>query len=468
MFIGRDSELTLLRQHCARKNGKAKIIVYKGRRRIGKSTLVEHFIRESDTPGYKIIGQPPAKVNRTLTELSNFAQQLSEQFAIQKPAFADWDAALFMLGDLVKAGNCTLFIDEINWLGKTHDDITTVLFTLWENKLKHIKGLTLILTGSLAGWILENLSESAGWYGRISLDETLKPFPLKDALNIIPADIKKRINKAEQLRYMMVSGGVPSYLQNFNYNETLEQNLLTLVFSPGGPLFREFDTLMKDLFRAKKGKVQKILDALAQSNLTANEIAKKIKMSKPNGHLYDDLNMMINSAFINTVHKWDLTTGSIENKEPVYAITDPYLRFYYKAVLPQKLNIEQGRGSLPKNLNSLLGLQFEYVMRENIDLLYDKLGITPDNIIHQAPFQTKELQIDWLIETQRHFYLLEFKFQLHPLDRDVVRDMDRKATKIAIPDNKSIRTAVIHVNGAKSAVEESAIIDHCINLCELL
>jgi AAA+ ATPase superfamily predicted ATPase len=468
MFIGRDSELTLLKKHCARKNAKAKIIVYKGRRRIGKSTLIEHYMSKSDLPGFKIIGQPPAKVNRTTTELSNFAQQLSEQFGIQKPAFADWDAALSTLGDLVKDGNCTLLIDEINWLGKTHNDITTVLFTLWENKLKNIKGFTLILTGSLAGWILANLSESTGWYGRISLDETLKPLPLKDAIQVIPSNIKKRMNKAEQLRYLMVSGGVPSYLQSFNFNETLEQNLQTLAFSPSGALYREFDTLMQDLFRAKKDKVKTILDLLARSNLTANQMAKKLKMSKPNGHLYDDLNMMVNSAFINTIHKWDLKTGHIDRKEPTYVITDPYLRFYYKAMLPHKLKIEQGRGTLPSNLDSLLGLQFEYVMRENISLLHDELSISKKDIINEAPYQTKGLQIDWLIETQRNFYILEFKFQLNPLDTDVVRDMDRKVTKIDIPENKSTRTAVIHVNGAKDSVKESAIIDYCIDLRELI
>ncbi|MFC3121447.1 hypothetical protein [Agaribacter flavus] len=252
---------------------------------MGKSTLAEEFIAHLNLPTYKLIGQPPAKVNRTTTELSNFARQLKEQFNIQKPSFADWDDAFSTLGDLVNHGNCILLIYEINWLGKT-------------------------------------------------------------------------------------------------------------------------------------------------------------------------------------TYKWNLMNGDFSKKDAVYAITDPYLRFYYKAVLPHKAKIEQGRGSLPDNIDSLLGLQFEYVMQDNLKPIYKILGINESDIINEAPYQAKGIQIDWLIETKRNFCILEFQFKLHPLDADVVRNMDKKISRIQIPENKSIRTAVVHVNGVKDTMEQSAIIGHCINLLQ--
>ena len=107
-------------------------------------------------------------------------------------------------------------------------------------------------------------------------------------------------------------------------------------------------------------------------------------------------------------------------------------------------------------------------MQDNLKPVYEVLGINEHDIINEAPYQTKGLQIDWLIETKRNFYILEFKFKLHPLDTDVVRDMDKKVTRIELPENKSVRTAVIHVNGVKDSVEQSAIIDHCVNLCNLI
>ncbi|WP_199438538.1 AAA family ATPase [Vibrio owensii] len=468
MFAGRKKELKTLEKNYSRKGERAKLIVYKGRRRVGKSTLIEFFMANVGMKHFKIIGQPPAKVNRTTTELSNFAQQLSDQFNIQKPAFADWDAALSMLGDLVAEGNCILMIDEINWLAKTHPDITTVLFTLWENKLKHVKGLTLILTGSLAGWILENLSESAGWYGRINLDETLYPLPLQDALNVIPENIRKRTSKAEQIRYSLVCGGIPSYLQSFNYSETLEDNLQRLAFSPSGELFREYETLMNDLFRAKGTRIKQILEALSKGNLSAAEIAKKLKLQKPNGHLYDDLLMMQHSSFITPLYKWNFKEGGLVEYDPVYVITDPYLRFYYKAIKPNIKTNAKKPVPLPANLDSILGLQFEYVMRENIELLYNALGLTEAEIINAAPFQTTGLQIDWLIETKRYFYIVEFKFQAKQLGSSVLRDMDKKIHKLDIPHNKSVRTAIVHVNGAEDRVKESAFIDYLIDLCDLV
>ncbi|WED24000.1 ATP-binding protein [Vibrio sp. JC009] len=468
MFAGRRNELKILNKTYAKEGERAKLIVYKGRRRVGKSTLIEFFMSKLGVKCFKIIGQPPAKVNRTATELSNFAQQLSEQFNIQKPAFADWDAALSMLGDLVSDGNCVLMIDEINWLGKTHDDITTVLFTVWESKLKHIKGFTLILTGSLAGWILENLSESTGWYGRINLDATLTPLPLQDALDIIPKDVKKRMSKAEQIRYMLVSGGIPSYLQSFNYHESLEDNLKLLAFSSSGELFREYDTLMKDLFRAKGTRIKQILDALSKGNLTALEIARKLKLERPNGHLYSDLLMMQHSSFITPMYKWNFNEGGLVYHDPVYVITDPYLRFYYKAIFPHNKAITHGSAPLPSNLDSLLGLQFEYVMRENVELLYEALGLSAGDVLNAAPYQSKGVQIDWLIETKRYFYIVEFKFQSKPLDTSLLRDMDKKIIKVDFPSEKSIRTVVVHVNGASQKVEQSGIIDYSLNLCDLI
>ncbi|MCY9870463.1 AAA family ATPase [Vibrio barjaei] len=468
MFTGRVNELKKLEKTYSKKGQDAKVIVYKGRRRVGKSTLVEFFMSKLGIKCYKIVGQPPAKVNRTTSELSNFAQQLSDQFGIQKPAFNDWDSAIAMLSDLVSEGNCVLMIDEINWLGKTHGDITTILFTEWESKLKHIKGFTLIMTGSLAGWILENVSESAGWYGRIALDETLQPLPLKDSLALIPSDIRKRMSKSEQIRYMLVSGGIPSYLKAFDYSQTLEDNLREIAYSKSGELYREFDTLMKDLFRAKGNRIKRILDSLSQRNLTAQEIAKSLKLDRPNGHLYSDLEMMQHSSFITPVYKWNFAESSFVSTEPSYVITDPYLRFYYKAIKPYKRSIEAGSdpSPLPKNLDSLLGLQFEYLMRENVSLLYDELNLKPGDVINAAPYQVKGLQIDWLVETKRYFYIIEFKFQVDPLGSKVIQDMDKKVMKLDAP--KSVRTVIVHVNGVEDRVTQSAIIDKTINLCDLV
>lgn len=469
MFIGREQEISELEEAIADKGGRAKVIVLSGRRRVGKSALIEYFCTNClDMSFYKLIGMPPQKVNRLSIELANLSVQMKDTFDVPKPVLNDWDEALWTMAKYVEGGNCALMIDEINWFGKSHGNITNILFTLWENKLKHIKGFTLILTGSLASWIQEHITESEGWYGRLSWEKTLQPLPLVDALKIIPAEIRERMAVSEQLRYIMVSGGIPSYLEVFNYSKSLEDNLKREAYSASGYLFREFEILMKDLFRTKGVRVKNILNILSKGKRTAVYIAKKLGLDKPNGHLYDDLGMMEKSAFIRSIKPWDLDSGSFQGKDAQYYISDPYLRFYYKGILPQTEAIKLGAAKLPENLDSLLGYQFEYVLRENMDLVYKALSINNEDVLMAAPYQNKELQIDLLIETRRYFYIVEMKFHLKPLIMDVVKSMKQKLERFACPVNKSVRTAIINVNDAVEKVKNSDTIDICVNISDHL
>ena len=469
MFVGREQEKWELEEAIASKDNLAKVIVLTGRRRVGKSALIEHFCTNLlDMPFYKLIGLPPKKVNRSSIELANLAVQIKNTFDVPRPVLSDWDEALWAIAKYVEGGNCVLLIDEINWFGKSHGDITSILFTLWESKLKHIKGFTLILTGSLASWIQKNISESEGWYGRLSWEKILQPLPLVDAVKIIPPEIRERMAVSEQLRYIMISGGIPRYLEIFNYSKSLEDNLKREAYSSSGYLFREFEILMKDLFRSKGERVKNILNILSSGKHTAVEVAKNIGLDRPNGHLYADLDMMEKSAFIRSVRTWDLDSGSFDNKDAQYYISDPYLRFYYKGILPQSEAIKLGTAKLPDNLDSLLGYQFEYVMRENLSLVYKALSVNSEDVLRAAPYQIKGLQIDLLVETRRYFYIVELKFHLKPLGMDVIKSMKQKVDRFPCPANKSVRTAIIHINGAEEKVKNNDYIDICINISDFL
>ena len=469
MFIGRKNEIKSLKSAVAKTNGIAKILVLTGRRRVGKSALIEHFCqKQSNKHFYKLIGMPPKKQNRTKLELANLATQMTETFNIPKPVLNDWDDALFAIGKYVEHGNCILMIDEINWFGKTHGDISSSLFTLWENKLKNIKGFTLIFTGSLAGWIKDNFSEDTAWYGRLSWESVLQPIPMNDALEFIPSLIRQRLTINEQIRYLLISGGIPSYLLEFDFSENFEDNLKRSAYSSSGYLFREFSTLMTDLFRTKGKRIEQILYILSKDKCSAEQIAHKLKLEKANGHLYKDLDMMEQSAFIRSVKPWNLAKGTFNNRDAIFYISDPYIRFYFKGILPHTESIKSGCARLPDNLDSLLGFQFEYVMRENLNTLCKALALESKSILRFAPYQIKGLQIDILIETRRYFYIVELKFCSAPLDSRVVRDMKQKLDRFKCPANKSVKTAVIHVNGASDNVQNSDYIDICENLSDHL
>lgn len=154
MFIGRKKELKQLSEWTVKKQ--AKVIVFTGRRRVGKSALIKYFGEHQKKPYDELIGQPPGKNNRQSVELANISQQISDTFNTHRPMLTDWEQALSVIAQCVEGGNCILMIDEINWFGKTALNMSESLFTLWESKLKMLPSFTLILTGSLAGWIDDN------------------------------------------------------------------------------------------------------------------------------------------------------------------------------------------------------------------------------------------------------------------------------------------------------------------------
>jgi hypothetical protein len=157
-----------------------------------------------------------------------------------------------------------------------------------------------------------------------------------------------------------------------------------LAYSRSGYLFNEYDQLMRELFRAKKTKIDKILGALGDKNRTEDEIAKGLSLSKANGDLYADLVMMEKSFFIDVEQPWDISSNTVSSRNKKYYLSDPYLRFYHKAILSCKNKIEKSVASLPKNLALLLGFQFEYVMKQNIALIFKILGINAQDVEHYA------------------------------------------------------------------------------------
>ncbi len=462
MFVGRNSELKSLKSAVAKPGGKATVIVLTGRRRVGKSTLIEHFAeKQKSLSFFKITGTPPKKVNRTKVELSALATQIATTFQAPKPVLHDWNDAIFALKNYLQQGDCLFLIDEVNWFAKTHDDPSGTLFTLWETHLKHVKGLTLIMTGSLAGWIQQNILENTGWYGRISWQHILNPLPLTDTLKFIPAARRQRLSNHEIMSYALVAGGIPFYWERFDFTQSFAHNIQRLAFTSDGYFYSEFPTLMKDLFRSKAERVETILRFLSSQRRSATEIALHLGLDKPNGYLYQTLEMMEKSAFISTTYPWDLKTGKRSDYDPCYYISDPYIRFYFKAIEPQLRQIARGNGRAPANLDSLLGLQFEHVMRNNIDIVFRALRINASDVLDYDRYLGQELEVDLLIETRRSFYLVEMKYFARKVPAKIAKDIRQKLERFGLPRNKSVRSAILHVNGVAESLESNEYIDIC-------
>jgi|SRR5579872_2031413 AAA+ ATPase superfamily predicted ATPase len=177
MFIGRESELQPLQEF--KKRNIAGIVVICGRRRIDKSTLVEHF--SSGMRFLEFYGLAPRKGLTPRDQLDHFGELLGLAFGLPSAKFDNWNHAFDTLAGLTAHGEVIIFLDEISWLAGSDKAFVGKLKGVWDTKFKKNPQLTLILCGSVTSWIEKNILCNKEFMGRVSLTLKLEEMPLADA-----------------------------------------------------------------------------------------------------------------------------------------------------------------------------------------------------------------------------------------------------------------------------------------------
>lgn len=469
-FIGRKTELHDLTITAQRPG--AKFVVIKGRRRVGKSTLTKQFAKtQKHLRHYYLTGIPPSQTAGAQAELDNFSHQMKTVFKLKHLDATDWDTLLDRLGDCVAPGKCILIIDEINWVARSDVQFNNRLWRLWETRLSQLEDFVLILSGSLAGWIENKFTRNTGYLGRISWNMTLDEMPIHDALQFFVTN-NKRISTYERLRILMVTGGIPRYLEEILPALTAEDNIKRLCFNPAGLLFNEYDQLLNDLFQRSNEIYRKIIEALADTPLTMQALQDKIDRSK-SGVISRYINDLCASGFLAKQYTWNIKTGKVSNRYKI-RIIDNYIRFYLKAIKPNLNSILAGNHNLPKNYFSILGFQFENVILKNKQLLMRALNVTQEHIVAEGPYYQNSTtkhpgcQIDYLLQTTHTLYVVEIKFRREEIPKSIIKEVEQKINALIIPRHKSVRPVLVHVNGVSEAVEQAEYFDTIIDFPALL
>jgi AAA+ ATPase superfamily predicted ATPase len=245
MFIGREYELNLMIEF--KKRNTAGLIVCRGRRRIGKSTLIQQFGKKFDS-FYEFYGLAPRDKMTLNDQLKNFSELFTQYFGVNI-RFNNWTDAFSTLAEFTSKGNVLILLDEISWMGSKDKDFAGKLKGIWDTKFKKNRKLILVLCGSVSSWINKNILNDKGFLGRVSLTITLDELPLSDAHQFWSKN--KRISSYEKFKLLSITGGVPRYLEEIIPSLSAEQNIKRMCFSKEGFLFTEFDKIFKDIFYNK-------------------------------------------------------------------------------------------------------------------------------------------------------------------------------------------------------------------------
>ena len=468
MFIGREEELAQLKEFKKRKV--AGIIVCCGRRRIGKSTLIEHFGER--TRFLEFYGLAPSEELTNQDQLAHFGELMGLRFNIPAMKFENWNHAFTTLAGLTSSGRVIIFLDEISWMAGRDQDFPAKLKGVWDTKFKKNHELILVLCGSVSSWIQDNILNDKGFMGRVSLTINLEEMPLYDA-NKFWAN--RMVSSYEKFKILCVTGGIPRYLEEIQPEQTAEQNIKRMCFSKGGILVEEFDKIFVDMFSRRANDYKRIVQVLSHSTLEQAEICKRLGVNQTGG-FSKMLTTLQQSGFLARDYVYN---GTVKRaKLYKYRLKDNYLRFYLNYIEPKKKLIEQGvyrdlhLEELPGWL-SIIGLQFENLVLSNLNALQRLLQISPSSVLSVSPYfqhktqRTQACQIDLLIQTRHTLYICEIKFRKQ-IPLSVVDEVKEKIHKIKIPKTTSVRPVLIYEGELSSNIKAENFFSHLISFEDLL
>ena len=414
-MIGRELEMQALQRALDKKT--AQIIVVYGRRRVGKTFLVNEFFNNKYAfkhTAVSLIGKETAK-GRMRAQLSEFFYSLKTYgLSEDTKCPGSWSEAFHLLQELLDSkadgSNQVIFIDELPWMDTPRSSFINAFEHFcndWCSARKYVK---LVVCGSATSWICDEMIDSkGGLYDRVTSMIYVRPFTLRECEKYFREE-GFHLDRYDIVQAYMAFGGIPYYLSQFREDLSVVQNIDDLLFDKDSILYDEFDKLFSSQF-ANPDALKSIISAAAgkRCGLTREELAAKIEASS-GGTLSTSLKALEKSRLL-------VSYKSFGTKTFRYRVSDPFCSFYLhyvKANRTQK-NFWQMHYNSPM-MNSWLGYAFEEIVFYHIDQVKQALGIsgvcTSESAWTIEGTSTQEgMQIDLLIDrSDRIINICEIKF----------------------------------------------------------
>jgi len=369
LFVGREYELDLLREPNWRDH--AKLAVLYGRRRVGKTALVEEAFAGDLV--WKFEGVENAKAS---LQIALFLEQLSHYTGEQVGGASSWsdcfrllDAALVEQFEVEPSRRLVVFFDEFQWMCSMRSTLVSEFKFFWDNYFRKHQAALFILCGSISSFIVRRVVQSKALYGRVDLELHLKPLSSRESASFFPEDRPEE----ERLQAHLLFGGIPQYLIELNPKRSLIQNINESAFRPSGYFFQEFDRLFLSHF-ATNPRYKKILERLASGPAGSAALAKAVGAST-GGSLTRLLEELELAGFI---ERYSPLAKPRNSRLVRYRLLDEYLHLYFALILPNARRILAGSVNYAQitqtpAFGQWLGLAFERFCLRNAVLLADHL-----------------------------------------------------------------------------------------------
>lgn len=424
-FVDRDSEIKRLERALNDNRGSQFVVIY-GRRRLGKSTLIRHVLKEDDI--YYMAD---------MTEQSQQIAMLSKTIAYKFPGFdkviyPDWDSLIVSLKHRTSE-RFTICFDEFPYMVKANSSLPSVI-------QRHIDSkdlpFNIIVCGSSQQMMHSMVLDSASpLYGRSDVVMKIEPIPIKYLQEVMNLDSVQTIEE------YAVWGGVPRYWELREKESSLISAIEYLLFDVNGTLYDEPSKLFLDDFQ-QTALSSSIISLMGNGVNRFSEVAARLQ--KKATDLSNPFAKLMQLGYIERENPFgeDLRNS----KKSIYQLSDPFLCAYYKYVVPNRSLIGLGRKTMVVDLfkqsfNEFVGKYWERLCRnvvsgnELFGVVWNKASRWWGNVKNGS--SSKMIEIDVVAESfdkkkiligeckwtekenaSRLFYELENKARMLPFVKD--------------------------------------------------
>lgn len=453
-FWGRQKELATLDR--LYKNDRFEFFPVYGRRRVGKSELLLHSIKNHKALYF--LGKR-ATPELQIREFMEEAARVFEDSLLGQLPCRDWQQAIqTVVGRKTKDQKLILIFDEFQWTAQASPELPSVLQGLIDLDWSRRKDIVLILCGSYMGFMeKEVLGEQSPLFGRRTGQIFLRPFSYLEA-----AAFHKPWSLRDRAMTYFVCGGIPYYLKLFDKSLSFHANLARNFFDEFSALHREPDFLLREELRELQ-RYYAILMSLAAGSRSGSDISSFVEIDERKLSYY--LNHLMELRYV-AKHQ-PMAPGKISDKNTRYALDDPLLRFWFRFVYPNTAHIirvgpERAFQELAKpHLESFFGYCFERLCREALPYLLEKEGVSSAAEIIGEYWDPK-VQIDVVgLNRKERIDLGECKWGRADSIAVLFRELQNKIKKYPNPNHLTV-WGWIFLQGKRKTAESDFIKFRCL------
>ena len=386
MFYCREEELRTMNNRYKKDHFEC-VVIY-GRRRVGKTALINEFCKGKPTVYFSALN---ASSQENLEALSKAIYTCQNSDSTSAPTYRSYEDALEAITGMAMEKRLVFVIDEYPYLAKAEKSISSRLQHIIDHSWQDSR-IYLILCGSSMSFMeYQVLGYESPLYGRRTAQFKIQALTYREITEFHP-----ELKAADQALLYGVTGGIPHYINKLDVESNLDEALLDNLFSTSSYLFEEPENLLKQELR-EPAIYNSVISAIAAGASHSNEISTKVGLES--GVCAKYLKVLLDLGIL----KKETPITEKPGKKTIYAIDDNFFRFWYRFVPRNMSVISAGRMRLiyeqavKRFYPDYMGLVFEKMCQEYLLRYAKDLPILLSNVGQWWGTDSKtrrEVQID--------------------------------------------------------------------------